>query len=252
LSDFKSLPDGPREFIAASAPNSSIFALSSQKNLSSLGMRGACDGGEPGVIMNKAYKVVVGYDFTTQADTALAMAVQSLSGHEHPELHAVFASTEKGVQADLTLAANQKELANLLQTAVAKYNGDVTLYAHVRSEAPGKAILRLAAEIEANAIFVGTHNRKGLSRLVLGSVAEQVMRLANCSVIVAKERSYIADKDDDLLLMDPPSPCCLAKRQETNGEQWWCDTHAKAYRAPHRYSYTNEVARTRSPNHPAY
>jgi nucleotide-binding universal stress UspA family protein len=190
----------------------------------------------------KAYRVVVGYDFTTQADAALGLAVQSLRGRERPELHAIFAIAEKGPQAELTLEANQRELAGLLQKAVEAFDGNVTLYAHIRNEGPAKSILRLAAEIEADAIFVGTHNRKGMARLVLGSVAEQVMRLASCAVMIAKERSYILDKNDELVLMEPACERCLAKREETNGEKWWCDTHAKPYHAPHRYSYRNEIA----------
>lgn len=200
----------------------------------------------------KAYKVVVGYDFTTQADSALALAVNSLRGREHPELHAIFATAEKGAQAEVVLENNQRELSGLLQKAIESFVGNVTLYAHVRNEAPAKSILRLAAEIEADAIFVGTHNRKGISRLVLGSVAEQVMRLASCTVTIAKDRSYILDRGDELILLEPPCERCVAKREETNGEIWWCETHAKPYHAPHRYAFHGGVAMTRPPTNPIY
>jgi nucleotide-binding universal stress UspA family protein len=202
--------------------------------------------GRPMNTYNKAYKVVIGYDFTVQAEAALDLAVQSAEGKEHPELHAIFASTEHGSQAEVMLENSQKELSAALQKALEGFNGAITFYAHARQEAPAKAILRLAAEIEADAIFVGTHNRRGLSRLVMGSVAEQVMRLASCSVTVSKERSYINDKNDEIVLLEPPCERCVAKRQETNGEKWWCDTHAKPYHAPHRYSYQGVAGITRS------
>jgi nucleotide-binding universal stress UspA family protein len=47
-------------------------------------------------------------------------------------------------------------------------------------------ILKLAADEEADLIVMGTHGRGGLARLVLGSVAESVMRRAPCPVLTLK------------------------------------------------------------------
>lgn len=47
-------------------------------------------------------------------------------------------------------------------------------------------ILKVAAETDADLIVLGTHGRGGLSRLLLGSVAEGVLRKASCPVLVAK------------------------------------------------------------------
>ena len=46
-----------------------------------------------------------------------------------------------------------------------------------------EAILRLAREYGADLIVMGTHGRTGLRRLLMGSVAEQVMRAAPCPVL---------------------------------------------------------------------
>jgi nucleotide-binding universal stress UspA family protein len=54
-----------------------------------------------------------------------------------------------------------------------------------RDEAvPG--IVRLAKEVKADLIVLGTHGRSGVSRLVLGSVAEGVMRKAPCPVLTVR------------------------------------------------------------------
>lgn len=45
-------------------------------------------------------------------------------------------------------------------------------------------ILRVAAERRVDTIVVGTHGLGGIDRLVLGSVAERVLRKATCSVMV--------------------------------------------------------------------
>jgi nucleotide-binding universal stress UspA family protein len=47
-------------------------------------------------------------------------------------------------------------------------------------------ILRVAGETKSDLIVMGTHGRTGLSRLVIGSVAEQVVRRAACPVMAAK------------------------------------------------------------------
>lgn len=50
----------------------------------------------------------------------------------------------------------------------------------------GDAIVDFAKEIEADLIVIPTHGRKGFSRLVLGSVAERVVRLAHCDVHIVR------------------------------------------------------------------
>jgi nucleotide-binding universal stress UspA family protein len=49
-----------------------------------------------------------------------------------------------------------------------------------------RTILRIAGEINADLIVMGTHGRTGLSRLLMGSVAEQVVRKAPCAVLTVK------------------------------------------------------------------
>ena len=51
---------------------------------------------------------------------------------------------------------------------------------------PASAIARLAEEIDADLIVMGTHGRTGLSRLLMGSVAEAVVRRAPCPVLTYK------------------------------------------------------------------
>jgi universal stress protein A len=48
------------------------------------------------------------------------------------------------------------------------------------------AILAVAEELHAELIVMGTHGRRGVSRLVLGSVAESVVRAAPCPVLLVR------------------------------------------------------------------
>ena len=51
---------------------------------------------------------------------------------------------------------------------------------------PAAEIVRYARDAGMNLIVIGTHGRTGLERLLMGSVAEKVMRDASCSVLVVK------------------------------------------------------------------
>jgi hypothetical protein len=53
-------------------------------------------------------------------------------------------------------------------------------------------LLEQARELDADLILVGTHSRQGLQHLLMGSVAEEVVRRAPCSVLVARAETASA------------------------------------------------------------
>jgi nucleotide-binding universal stress UspA family protein len=61
---------------------------------------------------------------------------------------------------------------------------------HEVSGDPAVEIVKQAAAVEADLIVLGTHGRTGIKRLLLGSVAENVVRTASCPVLVVREKSY--------------------------------------------------------------
>jgi nucleotide-binding universal stress UspA family protein len=52
--------------------------------------------------------------------------------------------------------------------------------------APAVEILEAARQVQCDLIVLGTHGHTGLERLVMGSVAEEVMRKAKCPVLTVK------------------------------------------------------------------
>lgn len=63
---------------------------------------------------------------------------------------------------------------------------------HVSYGEAREAILDFASTIDADLIVMGTHGRRGLSRLVLGSVTENVLREAACPVIAVRTKAGAA------------------------------------------------------------
>jgi nucleotide-binding universal stress UspA family protein len=92
---------------------------------------------------------------------------------------------------------------DLEASARARLDGLVTdedrrqLRAHatvVTAVAPSEAIVTFATAEAVDVIVMGTHGRNGFAHLLLGSVAERVVRLAPCPVLTVRhpEREFIA------------------------------------------------------------
>ena len=67
---------------------------------------------------------------------------------------------------------------------------DAEKYAEVTSHAvvgdPGREITKLAQDIDADLIVIPSHGRGFFKHMILGSVAERVVRLAHCPVLVLR------------------------------------------------------------------
>lgn len=61
---------------------------------------------------------------------------------------------------------------------------------------PVDRILRAAEEIHSDMIVMGTHGRTALARLLMGSVAEQVVRKAPCPVLTVRTPSLQAEPSE--------------------------------------------------------
>jgi nucleotide-binding universal stress UspA family protein len=57
---------------------------------------------------------------------------------------------------------------------------------HIRNGDPFEAILEAAADCMTDLIVLATHGRTGVKRLVIGNVAEKVVRHAPCPVLTVK------------------------------------------------------------------
>lgn len=62
----------------------------------------------------------------------------------------------------------------------------ITVETYLDEGEPHAAVVRRAEDIQATLVVVGSHGRTGLKRMLLGSVAEQVVRYAHTPVLVAR------------------------------------------------------------------
>ena len=74
----------------------------------------------------------------------------------------------------------------LAETARALH--DIAVDKRVEIGDAATTICAIAEELGVDVIVVGSHGRKGVSRLVLGSTSEHVVRNAPCPVLVVREQ----------------------------------------------------------------
>ena len=80
---------------------------------------------------------------------------------------------------------NRETLVEQLRK-VQSADGKITVEHRLETGDPVAEILRVAIETKCDLIVMGTHGRTGLAHLLMGSVAERVVRNALCPVLILK------------------------------------------------------------------
>jgi nucleotide-binding universal stress UspA family protein len=142
-------------------------------------------------------RILVPIDFSDCAKKALRYAIPLAKEHEAAItlLYVVptIAPTGDFVAADYAAlqaemcANSDKELAKL---AVDEVRGEVSADTIVHTGSPTLEIITMAKRLPADLIVISTHGRTGLKHVIMGSVAEAVVRRAPCPVLVVREREH--------------------------------------------------------------
>jgi nucleotide-binding universal stress UspA family protein len=142
-------------------------------------------------------KILLARDFSSVSDRALrhAFALAARTGATLHVLHAeVLHRTDRAEDAP-SPSRGLDEVRQALKdagTAPDAVDAVSVVEATRRDVSPGPAILSYAAEADVDLIALGTHGRRGPSRILLGSVAEEVVRRAQQPVLTIRGR-----KEDD-------------------------------------------------------
>jgi nucleotide-binding universal stress UspA family protein len=83
--------------------------------------------------------------------------------------------------------ALEKQLAQVLPT-----DSGVPYTHRLLAGHPADEIVQLVEDEGIDLIVMGTHGRRGLTRLLMGSIAEAVVRRAKCPVLTVREGSDVA------------------------------------------------------------
>lgn len=134
-------------------------------------------------------KVVVPFDFSDESiealDTAISLATSPSSVHlVHvlPEL----SLGEAGVIWDEIKNENRIEHAREAIGAKLSDPKYAELQIDVEIGDPGHRIADVAKKLSADLIVMPSHGRTGIAHMLIGSVAERVLRLSHCPVLVLR------------------------------------------------------------------
>lgn len=150
--------------------------------------------------------LLVAYDFSDASRKPLLHAL-TIARHFGAKLHVAYVISSIGYEiagpgASQLAADGSHRDAQQLETDLLK-NGNLAGLQYefiIREGNVWEQLEFIIQEKQIDAVVVGTHGREGLGRLMLGSVAEQIFRQANCLVLTvgpgSQENSLIERKED--------------------------------------------------------
>ncbi len=202
--------------------------------------------------------LVVGMDYSELGELALARALRIASSAERAELHIVHVvehlaadTAADHLAALVDMGAALERLARHVEERVDSFQSGVEharrgglarerVFSHVRFAEAAFEVAQLAADLEADLVIVGTHGRVGAARLLFGSVAEHVVRLSPCPVLVVRPKNCFGTPAPRI---EAPCPYCVEARRESGGAELWCTQHRAAEKHRHTYNLgSREIA----------
>jgi nucleotide-binding universal stress UspA family protein len=138
----------------------------------------------------QAKTIVAPVDFSDESLAALGTALDIASSpsdvhvvHVIPQLNVaeagvIWQEIDDDTRSQHAAVSLRKELSD------EKY---AQVHIHVEVGDPGHRVADFAKRISADLIVMPSHGRTGLSHMLLGSVAERVVRLSHCPVLVLKK-----------------------------------------------------------------
>jgi universal stress protein A len=139
-------------------------------------------------------KVLVAIDEDPVAAHAAEVGVE-LAGRLNAQVALIYVidpalvlNPEGGIGADELAQKAREDAARLVAGFRARLQIDTRAIGFIPLGSPGSEIVKAAREWEADVIVIGSHGRRGITRALVGSVAEAVMRHAPCPVLVVRSK----------------------------------------------------------------
>ncbi len=151
--------------------------------------------------MSAITKILCPVDFSDTSNAALDMALQ-LAEANKAALHLIYVLPKMNyydwtltgatplIDGDLfvEMDKNSREQLNKLVEKYKSEHPQIVITSEIDElNSPADGVLNAAKTFKADMIVMGSHGRKGFDRILMGSVAESVMRNADCSVVIYKK-----------------------------------------------------------------
>jgi nucleotide-binding universal stress UspA family protein len=195
-------------------------------------------GAAPNSTAASKFTVVVGLDFTDADGHAFDQAARLAMHVPGSAIHLVHVfGTQPSAEKSRDLASHLRLYVNEKATAANGLRGTL-VGIHIRGGKPVDELVRLATEVRADVIVIGSHKGPHVKDWVVGSTVERLVSSALFPVLVASSKEAAPR---DAIVIEPACPDCLAARAVPGSTHWWCERHSHAARAGHTFSYHREI-----------
>jgi len=168
------------------------------------------------------YRIVIALDQSEYSEIVLEHAIDQAARHDRPELHFITV-----VEARDDVAAAKQWLATQVIGGLEPL-GERERYTrlHVRIGKPADEIANMVGELEADLLVIGRFggHKSG------STTADRAMRAITCPTLVVSLGGRSVDAN-------PQCDKCIALRERSDGEQWFCDEHS----SPDRIDLTTRL-----------
>lgn len=137
--------------------------------------------------------VLAAVDTSPAAERVIAMAARFVRAYPEAALHVLhvlrYARTDRhaGVPGMPSEVVDDAKDHLEFHVRLAKRQCRNTVTGHFSVGNPTSEILRFCSELKVDLLVIATHDHSGFERLLLGSIAETLMRKAPCTVTIVRQ-----------------------------------------------------------------
>ena len=181
--------------------------------------------------------LVAGIDFGETSGSVLSRAIELASEVDGAQLYFMHVSKDVNFVRE---SAEAEKLRTMVVDALTQTprRSRFRVAVHVIAGSPAREIVAFAAHVDADYVVVGMRAHRPMRALLLGSVAQHVLRAAGCPVVVARPRNH--DLSAEAPEIEPPCPDCVRTRAESGGAKIWCARHSEHHPRAHYMTYDTE------------
>jgi nucleotide-binding universal stress UspA family protein len=177
----------------------------------------------------RSFTILAAVDYSDVASLVVEEAVELARQKRASQLHINQAPPDAAGQ-----EARHAELLEWLSARLGHDHGippETRVIGHELSGDPAALILETTRDVEADTVLVGTRGRRGIERLLMGSVAAAVVRHAGCPVWVIRPKQH----EPAAPQIEPPCSRCVETRAASQGQALWCEQHVQRHGRRHTY-----------------
>jgi nucleotide-binding universal stress UspA family protein len=150
---------------------------------------------QEGLVMIALQRILVPHDFSETSEAAVRYAV-ALARNFNARIHLLHVGDQArldletefplGLEGAVEDAVRERLLKIVTPVEQAEFRPEFV----VRSGVPAAEIVRYAKDHDVDLIVMGTHGRGPVGHMVMGSVAEKVVRTAPCPVLTVRSQQH--------------------------------------------------------------